>query len=258
MREEWTSQPQGENRMKTKKSVSVEGHRFGFCQGLRTKWACEHFRERDNSRFSNWWVGSDCSSRRGLIQDLIHDILHEKIWETQSFKDTLPNILHSALENKRIVFTGSCLLNYKWDLTSIIYFVLFMIVSLFSSVQLLSHVPLFVTHQASLSITNSWSLLKLMSIEPVMLSNHLILCHPLLLLPSIFPSIGLFSIESVLHIRWPEYLGVSASESVLPMNIQDWFPLGLTGWICLQPRGLSRVFTTTVQKHQFFCIQLSL
>ena len=72
-----------------------------------------------------------------------------------------------------------------------------------------SHVRLFVTpwtaaHQASLSITNSWSLLKLMSIESVMPSNHLILCHSLLLLPSIFPSIRVFSSESVLHIRWPK------------------------------------------------------
>ena len=79
----------------------------------------------------------------------------------------------------------------------------------FSSVQLLSHVQLFVTpwtaaHYASLSVTNSWSLLKLMSIESVMPSNHLILCHPLLLLPSIFPGIWVFSNESVLHIRWPK------------------------------------------------------
>ena len=78
----------------------------------------------------------------------------------------------------------------------------------FSSVQSLSHVRLFVAswttvHQASLSITNSQSLLKLLFIESVMLSNHLILCHPLLLLPSIFPSIRVFSNESVLHIRWP-------------------------------------------------------
>ena len=80
----------------------------------------------------------------------------------------------------------------------------------FSSVQSLSHVELFVTtpwtvaHQASLSITNSWSLLKLMSIESVMPSNHLILCCPLLLLPSIFPSIRVFSNESALRIRWPK------------------------------------------------------
>ena len=91
------------------------------------------------------------------------------------------------------------------------------------SVQSLSHVRLFATpwtaaHQASLSITNSWRLLKLMSIESVMLSNYLILCHPLLLLPSIFPSIRVFSNESVLHIRWPKYWSFSFS-IVLPMNI---------------------------------------
>ena len=102
----------------------------------------------------------------------------------------------------------------------------------FSSV--LSHVWLFVTPstacQASLSVTNSWSLIKLMSIELVMSSNHLI-CHPLLLLPSIFPSIKVFSKESVLCIRWPKYWSTGASATVLPMNIQGLFPLGLTGLI---------------------------
>ena len=93
---------------------------------------------------------------------------------------------------------------------------------MFSSVQLLSHIWLFAipwtaAYQASLSITNSLSLLKLMSIELVMPSNHLILCHPLLLLPSIFPSIRVFSNESVLCIRWPS-VGVSASASVLATN----------------------------------------
>ena len=132
----------------------------------------------------------------------------------------------------------------------------------FSSIQSLSLVLLFTTpwtavRQASLSITNSWSLFKLMSIESVMSSNHLILCRPLLLLPSIFASIRVFSNESVLHIRWPS-IGVSASASVLPMNVQDWFPLGWTGWISLQSKGLSRVFSnTTVQQHQFFGAQLS-
>ena len=90
--------------------------------------------------------------------------------------------------------------------------------------------------QASLSITNSWSLLKFMSIKSVMPSNHLILCQSLLLLPSIFPSIRVFSIESVLSIRWLN-IGISASVLVLPMNIQDWFPLGLTGLISLQSKS---------------------
>ena len=128
------------------------------------------------------------------------------------------------------------------------------------SVQSSSHVWLFATaaHQASLSITNSQSLLKLISIKSVMPSNHLIFCHPLPLLPSIFPSIRVFSKESVLYIRWPKYWSFN-SASVLPMNIQDWFPLGWTGWISLQSKGLSRIFSnTTVQKHQFFSTQLSL
>ena len=116
----------------------------------------------------------------------------------------------------------------------------------FSSVQLLSGVWLFATpwtaaYQASLSITNSQTLLKFMSIESVMPSNHLILCHPLLL-PSIFPSIGVFSNESA---SAGQSIGVSASASVLPMNIQDWFPLWLTGLISLLPKGLSRVFSNT-------------
>ena len=83
-------------------------------------------------------------------------------------------------------------------------------------------------------------------------------CFPLLLLPSVFPSIRVFSNDSALHIRWPS-TGVSASTPVLPMNTQDWSPLGWTGWISLQSKGLSRVFSnTTVQKHQFFGPQLSL
>ena len=132
----------------------------------------------------------------------------------------------------------------------------------FGSVQSLSRVRLFATpwttaHQTSLSITNSQSLLKLMPIDSVMPSNHLILCRPLLLLPSIFPSINVFSNESALCIRWPKYW-VSGSTSVLPLNIQDWFPLGWTGWISLQSKGLSRVFSnTTVHKCQFFSAQLS-
>ena len=98
--------------------------------------------------------------------------------------------------------------------------------------------------QAPLSSTISWDLLKLMSIESVMLYNHLILCHPLLLLPSILPSIRVFSNESALHIRWPKYWSFRF-RSVLPMNIQDWFPLGLIGLISLQPKGLLRVFFNT-------------
>ena len=88
-----------------------------------------------------------------------------------------------------------------------------------------------------------------MSIESVVPSNHLILCCPILLLPAVFPSIRVFSNESALHIRRPN-IGASASASVLPVNIQDWFPLEWTSLISLQSKGLSRVFTnTTIWKH---------
>ena len=119
-------------------------------------------------------------------------------------------------------------------------------------VQLLSCIQLFVTPwtaecQASLSITNSQSLLKFMYIESVTPSNHLILCLSLLLLPSILPSIRVFSNESVLHIRWPRYW--SSSFSISSSNeYSDWFLLGWTDWISLQSNGLSRIFSnTTVQ-----------
>ena len=131
-----------------------------------------------------------------------------------------------------------------------------------SSVQLLSRVRLFVTpwtavHQPSLSITNSQSLLRLTSIGSVMPSNYFILCHCLLLLPAIFPSIRVFSNESILRMRWPKYW--SFSFSIIPSKEhQDQSPLEWTGWISLQSKGLSRVFSsTTVQKHQFFSAQLS-
>ena len=132
-----------------------------------------------------------------------------------------------------------------------------------SSVQSLSRVQLFATpwtpaHQASLSITNSRSLHKLLSIELVMPSNHLILCAPFLLLPSIFPSIKVFSNESTLRMRWPKYW--SFSFNISPSNEhQDLSSSGWIGCISLQSKGLSRVFSkTTVQKHQFFGTQLSL
>ena len=132
-----------------------------------------------------------------------------------------------------------------------------------SSVQLLSRVQLFATPwiaacQASLSITNSLSLLKLMPIESVIPSSHLILCCLHLLLPPIPPSIRVFSNESTLRMRWPEYWSFSFSISPSNEHPQDWSPLGWTGWISLQSKGLSRVFSnTTIQKHQFFGAQLS-
>ena len=121
-----------------------------------------------------------------------------------------------------------------------------------------SATPWTAAHQASLSITNSRSLLKLMSIKSVMPSNHFILCCPLLLPASIFPSIRVFSNESVPHVRWPKYW--SFNFSISPFNeYSGLISLGWTGWISLLFKGLSRVFSnTTVQKHQFFSAQLFL
>ena len=130
-------------------------------------------------------------------------------------------------------------------------------------VQSLSHVQLIATpwtaaHQTSLSFTISWSLLKLRSFESVIPSNHLILCHPFLLRPSIFPNIRVFSNELVLLIRWPKYWSFSLSVSP-SSEYSGWFPLGLTGLISLLFKGLSRViFSTTVWRHQFLSVQPSL
>ena len=132
-----------------------------------------------------------------------------------------------------------------------------------SSVQLLSHICLLQTRwtaacQGSLSVTNSQSLLKFMFIKSVMPSNNLIHCHPILFLPSIFPASGSFPVRQFFA-SGGQNIGVSASASVLPMNIQAWFPLEWTGWISLQSKGLSRVSSnTTLQKHQFFGAQLFL
>ena len=128
-------------------------------------------------------------------------------------------------------------------------------------VQSLSHVWLFATpwtaaHQASLSII-SWGLLKLMSIESVIPSNHLILCHPLLLFPCLqsFPASGSFPM-SRLFLSGGQTIGSSTSASVPSVNIQDWFPLELTGLISVLSKGFSKVFfKTTVRKHQFFGAQ---
>ena len=131
------------------------------------------------------------------------------------------------------------------------------------SVQSLSHVRLSATPwtaacQASLSITNSRSLLKLMSITLVMPSTTSSSVGPFSSCLQSFPASGSFQM-SQFFASGGQSIGVSASASVLPMNIQDWFPLGWTGWISLLSKGLSRVlFNTTVQKHQFFSAQLSL
>ena len=130
-------------------------------------------------------------------------------------------------------------------------------------VQSLSCVQLFATPwtaacQAPLSFTISWSLLRLESIESVMLSNHLILCYPLLI------SLQSLSASRTFPMSWlftsgGQSIGASASSSVLPMNIQGWFPLGLNGLTSLLSKGLSRIFSrNTIQKHQFFGAQPSL
>ena len=127
----------------------------------------------------------------------------------------------------------------------------------FSSVQSLSRVPLFVTpwiaaRQASLSITNSWSSLRLMSIESVMPSSHLILCRPFSSCPQSLPASESFPMSQLF--TWGgQSTGVSALALFLPKKSQGWSPSEWTGWITLQSKGLSRVFSnTTVQKHQFF------
>ena len=132
-----------------------------------------------------------------------------------------------------------------------------------SSVQSLSRVRLFVTawtaaSQASLFITNSWSLHKLGSIELVMPSNHLIPCWPLLLPPSIFPSITVFSSKSVLRIRWAKFW--SFSLNISPSNEYSvLISFRITGWISLKSKGLSKLLSNTrIQKHQFFSVQPSL
>ena len=118
--------------------------------------------------------------------------------------------------------------------------------------------PWTVAHQAFPSITNSQSLTNLMSIKSVMPSYHLILCYPLILPPSIFPASG-FSPKTQFFSSAGQSIGASVSSSVLPMNIQDWSHLGLTGLISLHSNGLSSVFSkTTVQRHQFFGAHLSL
>ena len=121
----------------------------------------------------------------------------------------------------------------------------------FSSVQLLSRVrlcdPMNHSTLSLLSITNSWSPPKPMSIESVMPSNHLILSHLLLLLPSVLAASGSFQM-SQFFTSGGQSVGVSASASVLPMNNQDWSPLGWTGLISLQSKGLSSIFSTSQSK----------
>ena len=146
-----------------------------------------------------------------------------------------------ARDGTQVFSTGGWIL-YHWATKETLQ-------SILSSIQLLSHVWLFVTpwtaaHQASLSTTNSQSLLKLMSIESVMPSNRLIFCCPFSSCLQSFPSSGSFPM-SQFFTSGDQSIGALPLASVLPMNIQDWFPLGLTDWISLQSKGLSRVFSNT-------------
>ena len=136
--------------------------------------------------------------------------------------------------------------------------------TIITSVQLLSRVQLFATpgtaaHQASLFITKSQSLLKLMFVESVMPSNHLILCHPLLLLPSIFPSIGVFSNGLALYIRWLKYWGFSFSSSISPSNEYSGLISFRIDWSdLLAVQGILKSSSSTIiGKHQFFGTQPS-
>ena len=194
---------------------------------------------------------------------VIYFVMNLKASERESkWTEDVCNFHRDCLEERHGSYHGLVALQHIFSQASLKVIYHFLNLLQFSKFHSLSHVWLFSTpwtaaRQVSLSITNSRSLHKLMSIEAVMPSNHLILCRPLLLSPSIFPSIRGFSNESVLCIMW-QNIGVSASTSVLPMNTQDWSSLGWTDWISLQPKGCSRIFyNTTVQKHQFFSAQLS-
>ena len=179
-----------------------------------------------------------------------------KIYKTGFNKTIGKKVNHP--DEKIMLWCGHSVHGLVWFLFCVIQLCLYYVVD-----QSLSQVWLFATPwpavgQHSLSFAISHSLFKLTSIESVVLSNHLILCHPLLLLTSVFPSIRVFSHKLTLCIRWPNYW--SFSFSISPSHeYQDWLPLGWTGLISLQYKGLSRVFSnTTVQKHQFFGAQLSI
>ena len=158
--------------------------------------------------------------------------------------------------NKIFNFLPSTSLNTIIMITSLILFLFAVVVKLLSPVQLCN--PMDYSMPGFSVLHYLRSLLKFMSSESVMLSNHLILWCPLLLWPSTIPSKKIFSKESALHIRWPKYWSLIVNNS-LSNNIQGWFPLGLTGLISWWSKGHSRIFfCTTIQKNNFFGSQSSL
>ena len=164
----------------------------------------------------------------------------------------LISLLTSHFATLRLVLTGSF-----FEIFRVFYIFFFLTLQFSRSAVYDSLWPHGLQH-ARLPCPNFWSLLKLMSIEPVMPSNHLILCVPFSSCLQSFPASESFQM-SQFFTSGGQIIGVSASALVLPMNIQDWFPSGWTGWISLQSKGLWRVFSsTTVQKHQFFSTHLSL
>ena len=186
-------------------------------------------------------------------------------WSVNSKRQELLWLDHMTLQCSFCFVTICTLVERRgWEKNDLLRLPFFLSVKIlqFSSVQSLSRVRLFETpwitaRQASLSITISQNSLRLTSIESVMPSSHLILCCPLLLLHPIPPSIRVFSSESVLCIRWPEYW--SLSFIISPSNEYSGLISFMMDWIFLQSKGLSGVFSnTTVQKHQFFGTQLSL
>ena len=207
----------------------------------------------------DWQNSVPCSFKTKVLASLKPSVSHSPAWTLEV--PTVP--CHVAL-SQVLLPCGSLFLQSKQETL----WLLILLKTLpekvtLSSVQFLSCVWLYVTpwaaaRQASLSITSSWSPPKPMSIELVMPSNHLILCHPFSSCPQSFPASGSFPMSQ--HFASDgQSIGVSTSTSVLPLNTQDWSPLGWTCWISLQSKGLSRVFSnTTVQKHQFFGTQLSL
>ena len=182
--------------------------------------------------------------RKGLNKSVTWQMEHHGLWTT----GTIP----AVLEGRETSQENLAVLQWE-DLIVLIGNLFWCSVQFRRSVVSDSATPWIAARQASLSITNSRSSPKLMCIESVMPSSHLILCRPLLLLPPISPSIRVFSNESTLHMRWPKYWSFNLSIS-LSNKHPGLVPLEWAGWVSLQSKGLSRVFSnTTVQKHQFWC-----